>query len=134
MENLYTVLRLHTYTFSSIILKIILKFCYNCTLTSKQCNRFFTTSSNHPKTTALPPIRCHYRSSSSSSISTTQLVPDTSSSSLSVVFDRKENPRYSINPSEFLFGFRRSHKIHSNGGDGFKLYPNGSFPNRRVVF
>ena len=51
-----------------------------------------------------------------------------------MVFDRKENPRYSINSSEFLYGFRRSHKVHSNGGDGFKLYLNGSFPNKRVVF
>ena len=47
---------------------------------------------------------------------------------------QKKDPTYSINPSEFKFGFHRSHKIHSNGGDGFKLYPNGFFPDKRAVF
>lgn len=46
----------------------------------------------------------------------------------------KWDPGYDINPSEFDFGSFDGNIIHSNLGDGFKLYPNGYFPNTHAPF
>jgi len=46
----------------------------------------------------------------------------------------KFDPYYEINPSTYKFGFNIGTVCHSNTGDGFKLYPNGYFPNEEAVF
>jgi len=47
---------------------------------------------------------------------------------------QKKDPTYSLNPSSFVFGHFKDCVTHSNGGDGFKLYPNGYFPEERAWF
>ena len=47
---------------------------------------------------------------------------------------QKKDPTYSVNPSEFEYGYFKDCVTHSNGGDGFKLYPNGYFPKERAWF
>ena len=46
----------------------------------------------------------------------------------------KFDPTYEINPTKFAFGWHRNNIMHSNEGDGFKLYPNGFFPEVRAIF
>mmetsp|Transcript_14645 Transcript_14645/g.20891 ORF Transcript_14645/g.20891 Transcript_14645/m.20891 type:complete len:1853 (+) Transcript_14645:178-5736(+) len=46
----------------------------------------------------------------------------------------KDDPNYEIDPSSFIFGFHRDNVVHSNTGEGFKLYPNGYFPKERAFF
>lgn len=45
-----------------------------------------------------------------------------------------QDPMYSINPSEFDFGGFKDNVMHSYDGDGFKLYPNGYFPETHAAF
>mmetsp|Transcript_16095 Transcript_16095/g.46404 ORF Transcript_16095/g.46404 Transcript_16095/m.46404 type:complete len:1765 (-) Transcript_16095:207-5501(-) len=44
------------------------------------------------------------------------------------------DPDYDVNPSSFLFGHFKENRFHSNKGEGFKLYPNGYFPETRAIF
>jgi len=44
------------------------------------------------------------------------------------------DPTYDKNPSEIPLGYHRQNVMHSYTGDGFKLYPNGYFPEDRAFF
>lgn len=46
----------------------------------------------------------------------------------------KLDPDYDVNPSSSLFGHFKENRFHSNKGEGFKLYPNGYFPETRAIF
>lgn len=46
----------------------------------------------------------------------------------------KMDPEYGINPSSQIFGYFNENVCHSNHGEGFKLYPNGYFPDERATF
>jgi len=45
----------------------------------------------------------------------------------------KSIKNYKLNPSEYVFGYNEGTVVHSNYGEGFKLYPNGYFPDTEVV-
>ena len=44
------------------------------------------------------------------------------------------DPYHQINPSKFSFGAFEDNVMHSYKGDGFKLYPNGYFPDFHALF
>lgn len=46
----------------------------------------------------------------------------------------KLNLKYTKNPTQMPFGFHKQNVVYSNNGEGFKLYPNGYFPEDHAVF
>jgi len=46
----------------------------------------------------------------------------------------KLDSAYMKNPSQIPMGYHRKNVMHSNKGEGFKLYPNGYFPEDRALF